>query len=1416
MIAWLYGAKAEGESPKRSSQHGPPGARPVSGDGREPTAGPATTPSSDSDEGVPAGGRPSSGGAAGILATLVPTGFRQPHMIERMADGGPAHTSGQVQPGDQLLEVDEADVRTLSLKEIQAKIIGRPATQVTLTLQRGKHNFPHKVTLTRSVETKTKDSPRAAEFAPSSPRGLSKDADLLAQNRWGQGRGNPRYIASALGGHQPMGVPPLFGAPGTGAGEDFYDQEGRGTRPKTTEQALEAKATFWREKFISLERQVNEGAQDQISRVISDDQATTITNKLYGRIGFLEAELEKARRFAVKEEQAARLEGQVKVLQVQLEKKEEARVREESRRIEVEDELRTLLLSKGSDNEQMTARTERLQAMLESERKTRAAEEKRVEHFTARLEAMRNLETEKSRLDAKVQELSEALRASRADATTQQRMRGIAEESLHQLQSGQSQVDAVMAQTIKDLRRELEDARNDLRESDSRAANSEAAARKERSEAFEQKRRVDIEKQELQDDLDRKVIELHDLQTAIGSRMPTPAGERSSEIIEAQKTIRRLQQDLDSAQTTIAENMRETSRLRDLLHKADASESLDALRREVKDEQKRFVRETQLKLEEREARNTAEQQLASLKAEENRRSARLESMLRKLEADLEASSERSKKLEHERHELVRALEIEREQASKKQDDLSSQNKNLSSSLAKMGHDLSAAEKKYVEVLQDFKELERSAADQRARLETRLTQLEQQTAKNDVEFINTRRHMEQDEMLVQKAQRELQDWMHKCHSAEKRCDQVSSSLNMKEDALCKALADSKEERGLRQKLEIELDSFKHQNVVLKEELETKGSRLEACLRESNTLLELERASRLKAESKTEELRASVQHLSIKSDGLEDKSHDVHDRLQKAEAQRDRLGMEVEQLEAKLNATSKEMHVRMREADDEAMKMRDQLQADSHLLAREQREKQALERQLEDANFECRKIAVLQHRVDDLQVLYQKELTAREEAEQGLHKAQKYAESVSEWDRALQEKNQRLQNRIETLEQELAASQVRQEKAEILAKDTQELASKDTRKINDLQSEVKRLTDEAERASMEMMEQRTRYTSMHERLDAEQGLARRKAQELEVAQKRIVELTDIAERDKHLFSQIGSEEERLQREVELLKRNLVRSDEISADERKMRQEVQRELDRLKADYAKVGDHRLIDHRVASHDVVAMRQRLQEVERERDEAVFKVTQHTVRHGEAPTGPTKDEEMLLLLAENAQRDEELIRRLSANTERDTATITRLQQQAEKDENRLLHFAQQLKLAQEELQVAHNRTAVLERQTVAGPAGSSNMKQLEKELYLSQEAVVELKRRYEELQEDNQRLERALQAAQDSAHEGTHGRSQSGKKVAELEQQLEHLIKLRTKGEELLSSRLAHAEEDRQRAIQRADKAEHEIVRLTARLSAQ
>jgi len=124
------------------------GSRPASG-GKEPAmAGPGARDSAESPP--PTGIRPTSSGAAGILATLVPTGFRQPHMIESMAQGGPSHASGKVQAGDLLLEVDGVDVRTLSFKDIQTKIIGRTGTQLTLTLQRGKRNFPHKVTLARS------------------------------------------------------------------------------------------------------------------------------------------------------------------------------------------------------------------------------------------------------------------------------------------------------------------------------------------------------------------------------------------------------------------------------------------------------------------------------------------------------------------------------------------------------------------------------------------------------------------------------------------------------------------------------------------------------------------------------------------------------------------------------------------------------------------------------------------------------------------------------------------------------------------------------------------------------------------------------------------------------------------------------------------------------------------------------------------------------------------------------------------------------------------------------------------------------------------------------------------------------------------------------------------------------------------
>lgn len=53
---------------------------------------------------------------------------------------------------------------------------------------------------------------------------------------------------------------------------------------------------------------------------------------------------------------------------------------------------------------------------------------------------------------------------------------------------------------------------------------------------------------------------------------------------------------------------------------------------------------------------------------------------------------------------------------------------------------------------------------------------------------------------------------------------------------------------------------------------------------------------------------------------------------------------------------------------------------------------------------------------------------------------------------------------------------------------------------------------------------------------------------------------------------------------------------------------------------------------------------------------------------------------------------RLSATAERDAQTIVKLQAQAEADEERLLHFAEQLKLAEEALEVANFKIETLEK----------------------------------------------------------------------------------------------------------------------------
>ena len=1339
-------------------------------------------------------------------------------MIESMAEGGPSHASGQMQIGDILLEVDGIDVRAFLLKEIQSKIIGRTGTQVTLTLQRGKRSDPHKVTLTRSSikEASKTEGPGVAEVGPASFKGNSRYIEALSD------RARPHTI----------GVPPIYGQRDLVPESPRRLDDAHDSNFNLREKSLDAKADYWREKYHTLERAMTSQVHD------SDQPSMDTVTKLKTKIAYLEAELDLARRSTTGggADVIARLDGQIKVLRIENDNLEQARLREEKGRIDAENELRQTLVSGKSAEQNETDRLHRLQTMLDAERKERAALEKRMAQLNARLEEFRQLDAEKQLLDEKLEELRNSLTLSRAEAARHSRARHLAEETIEQMQSGHASVDQLMAQRIKDLLQQLEDERKELRQAENLLAKTEAEMRGERQRANNQKKHLELQIQDLQDELDRKKVEANDLQATLGIR--SPQVERSSELIDAQKKIRKLLMDLESAQTIVDDNAKEIRRLKDLLHQADATLRLEDLHKELQAEQERRQHEMRQKIKEHEARNHAEEQLAMFKSDENKRSLRLESMLHKIEKDLEMSSERAKKLELERHELARSLMQEKDEHKSTAEELSEQNRKLAAKVESLGRDLAEVEDKFAKLQVAFKHLEQIHADTKSRLELRVQQLEEYETKSETKLINTRRAMEQDEMLVQKIQRELDDWMEKCSQAEKRRDQLDFTLRRKEEELADSLTDAQAERTLRQKLEINLDHLKHQNTLLKDELRDTVKKLESQLAETSTLLELEQVSRRKADEKVEELRGSLRHLSLKSDGLEDKTHDQYDRLKAVEAQRDRLEIEVQQLEEKLNAASKELMTKMRAADDEISKLRDQIQEDSHEVARERREKHTLERQLADAKYECRKVDTLQHRVDDLQVAHQKEVAAKEEAEAARQKAQKFAESVTEWDRALQEKNQRLESRIESLEKELATAQIKRSKTEILASDAQDTISKDAKQIAELKKEGTRLTDELDRLMIELQEQRSHCTIMRDKFESEQALARRKTEELEILQRRIEELTDILERDKHLQSQIGSEEERLRREVDLLKRNLVRADEISSDERKMRQDLQKELDLLKSDLSRLNESRFIDHRVASEDVVMLRQQVETLSKERDEAAFKATQHSIRFAGEPVRSQKDEEMILLLAENAKRDEELISRLSAYAERDAQTIIQLQSQAEKDEQRLLHLASHLKMAEEELELACQKLALKEKnssipdtrlisdtrllhakisgvfvcarvqiflcigicvkqcaysaciytcerpQAFISPLSllhselviwqdstlrftvspalefTQSHSDLEKELYTAQDAVFELKQRSAQQEDDNQRLEKALQNAQSTNSASTFKSS----KEAELE----------------------------------------------------
>ena len=84
----------------------------------------------DSGEGMPSVDRHIFGGA-----TLVPTGPRKPHMIQKIEKGESWQSSEHLAPGDLLLGIDDVDVTLFSLQDIQAKL-GKHQSIVKLTLAR--------------------------------------------------------------------------------------------------------------------------------------------------------------------------------------------------------------------------------------------------------------------------------------------------------------------------------------------------------------------------------------------------------------------------------------------------------------------------------------------------------------------------------------------------------------------------------------------------------------------------------------------------------------------------------------------------------------------------------------------------------------------------------------------------------------------------------------------------------------------------------------------------------------------------------------------------------------------------------------------------------------------------------------------------------------------------------------------------------------------------------------------------------------------------------------------------------------------------------------------------------------------------------------------------------------------------------
>ena len=70
----------------------------------------------------------------GVGITFVRAERNDIYTVSGMSPAGPAATSGAVKVGDDIIRVDGIPIRLLSAPEVSAKIVGKPFSQVVLSI----------------------------------------------------------------------------------------------------------------------------------------------------------------------------------------------------------------------------------------------------------------------------------------------------------------------------------------------------------------------------------------------------------------------------------------------------------------------------------------------------------------------------------------------------------------------------------------------------------------------------------------------------------------------------------------------------------------------------------------------------------------------------------------------------------------------------------------------------------------------------------------------------------------------------------------------------------------------------------------------------------------------------------------------------------------------------------------------------------------------------------------------------------------------------------------------------------------------------------------------------------------------------------------------------------------------------------